>query len=676
MANQIAVDTVSGEVGEFGAGSLPGGWAPATAAQIAAHEAAQRHAALTTTAQQLLAAGETALGAATFGAYEGDLERRRAFAEESPILHAAAGALPGLAVGAVTGGAGLALGAAAAVGQTMATADEQERDAEWGELAASGLLGGLAGPLMGRVIGRAAGAATAASGAAAARGADALADVVQGSVGRQLARATADVAEVLPHVRGGTAQRALSALDERIASTGQQLVGVADEAAKLTSLRGVGGQVPAAPISIAATRRLSDALSEAVDAGVPGERLRGLAEALAPQNRVSQRAVWQRAARLAEELGEDGAGLRAALASEELAGPAASRLLAVGERLAAGETEAGLQALAGLELPRGTSDKIFAALKAHAAEGSEVRRLQSLRASLAEAAAAGERQSASLQGLAASAEALAGPAALAFGGTGFAITTGAAKALKLLANQQLRDVASRLTRAGGAAAGRALEGQAASAARLGQRLGAAAGASAGAFAAGFANVDSAFDAREELVQRLADDPGALALELDDAMQALPASPGGQAAGAALTERMAVGLAHLRATMPARVGGSLLNPRGSRPSRTEIATWGERFEAVLDPIAALERVAAGRASPAVIETLRAVHPGEVQGLADAVFEAARGGSIDARKAGNLAALLGLDGVLPQLQLAPAQAPSGAGAPPAPNPLAAPKATGST
>ena len=673
---RVIVNESTGETGTAESGELPSGWVDASPEQVQARAARLRQDELTTVPQQLLAAGETALNAATFGAFGGDLERQRAFAEESPVLHGIAQAVPGIAAGLTTGGAGaLAVGALSSVSATAAQAAEEERDAEWSELAASGAIGGLAGPLLGKLVGRAATAAVSATGRGIARGADALGEIVQGQVGRKLATAVSDVAEVLPHVRGATAQSALKAVKSEAAKLGGELDEVAKTAERLLSSKAIASAVPAGRITAAQTEQVSAALyaaaQQADDAGRAA--LREVSSMLGPTSRASTRAVWSALEARAGALGEAGAPLRTLLADEAFSGAVAARRLGIAQQLQAGGKREAIEALAAHEGGE-FSAKAGEALKAHAAGVAQGERLAQRAAALREAMAAGEAQSARLKGVASSLDDASTAAAFLGGAGHFGAVKGAATALRLLADQGRRDLAARVLTGAGRAAGEAVERGAAGAGRAAGEVAKAGVAGAWRFADGYPSPERAYEDRLKTVQQLASDPMVLSLEFDDAVQSLPKGPGGQAVGSMLAERSARAIAHLAATAPEAPEGSLL-AQNLRPPRSAVETWGRRWEAVLDPESAIERLGRGLAGPETLETLSAVHSEDLDAVREHLLEGIAAGQVDMRRASRLSSLFGLRGVNPPLALAaPAPAQSrGAGAP---NPLTAPKAPGSS
>ncbi len=146
-------------------------WKPASDDEAAKRQAErEQYAKFGSTGQQAIAAGETALRSATFGAIPGGenwRDRDQVLRQESPVISMGAQAVgtlaPALAAGALTGGAGAALGlgtraaglaAGAAEGIVGGAADEVEQArAETRDVSAGNIfLYGLGGEIVGRAL--------------------------------------------------------------------------------------------------------------------------------------------------------------------------------------------------------------------------------------------------------------------------------------------------------------------------------------------------------------------------------------------------------------------------------------------------------------------------------------------------------------------------------------------
>ncbi len=658
----------SGERGWVEGEGAPEGWRAATADEASAFDAEDARADLASGLSGVAGLGEIALNAATAGAYGGDLERQRAVAVESPVLTGIAEAVPGfaaetaLAVG--TGGLGLAatgaIGAASAAAAGRARALRNEQDYGLADLAQDGAIGGVAGPLVGKALGLA--------GAAAGRGVKAVTGrLVDSALETAGSKAGAEVLERAGAL--GLKQRGLAGLEAVSEHAGRAAKEAAAAEAELmaAAVRGpalsklVGGRLSGEGLEVAHTG-LRAAL-----AGAPAELADDAARAAAAlRDGGSTREAVGRISKLAAKARALGAEDAAQGIESVLSNP-----LVVGER-AAGVARVRAAAYRGdATALRGALDDVpgHRAVGARKAADEAARRA----AEWSELAPVAERLVSSGLGKVGRAASTAADPALggligaAGGWAAVGAVQGSARAVRALVDLSVDSTARRLFETGTKAAGSA----------IGSGL-AAAGRGAGAVARRAASVadsgdDAAkFEQRRAAIEAVSADPNRFVLELGQAVDQAPEAE-------AVTAPVLAALGELKRTMPVSAG-SLRRPMGGVAVREDVRRWNRAYDAVTDPLGAVEGLATGATTPAAWRALESAHPQLAARVREGIVAGLREGKrLPERRAAYIDAVLGTRTSVPLAPMAampsqPTAAPAGGSAGAAAAPSGLPRALG--
>jgi hypothetical protein len=208
---------------------------------------------------------------------------------------------------------------------------------------------------------------------------------------------------------------------------------------------------------------------------------------------------------------------------------------------------------------------------------------------------------------------------------------------------------------------------------------AAAGRGAGAVARRAASVvdsgdDAAkFEQRRSAIEAVSADPNRFVLELGQAVDQAPEAE-------AVTGPVLAALGELKRTMPVS-SGSLRRPMGGAAVREEVRRWNRAYEAITDPLGAIEGLATGATTPAAWRALESAHPQLAARVREGIVAGLREGKrLPERRAAYIDAVLGTRVSVPLAPMVagpaqqPTAAPAGGGAGAAAAPSGLPRALG--
>jgi hypothetical protein len=125
------------------------------------------------------------------------------------------------------------------------------------------------------------------------------------------------------------------------------------------------------------------------------------------------------------------------------------------------------------------------------------------------------------------------------------------------------------------------------------------------FSAGFPSLRDAYNSRIATLQTVAVDPRALVEHLANSYGNLPDTHPQIFAG--LAGRAAAGVQYLMANLPPSIGFSMRDPQGFPPAADAMREFAQLWDAVWTPANVFRDLASGRATPAQLRAIGAVHP---------------------------------------------------------------------